>query len=233
VFDELKVGQTFKISPPRNNFPLIEDAPHSVLVAGGIGITPIIAMMRRLAELGKEWDLHYACRSRLDAAFLVELQQTAGSHLHFDEEVAGTYLDIAAIIAAAPAGAHVYCCGPLEMLKAFESAAAQLPPEQVHVEYFTAKDTASLAGGFVVHLRRSGKEFVIPPGHSILGVLLEAGFDIAYSCEEGVCGSCETVVVSGTPDHRDSVLTDGERRANKTMMICCSGSKSDRLVLDL
>jgi ferredoxin-NADP reductase len=233
IFESLHVGRLIKISAPRNNFPLKEDAPHTVLVAGGIGVTPIWAMAQRLNATGKPWEMHYACRSRQDTAFLSELEKLSGPRFHFDEEAKGKFLDINAIVAGAPKGAHFYCCGPLPMLNAFEAATKPLPPEQVHVEYFTAKEAPNLEGGFVVQLQRAGKEFVIPPGKSILEVLRDAGLNVPYSCEEGICGACETVVISGIPDHRDSVLTDKERAANKTMMICCGGSKSDKLVLDI
>ena len=119
------------------------------------------------------------------------------------------------------------------MLKAFEDAMQGRPPEQVHVEYFTPKEQPNLAGGYVVVLTRSGREFQIPPGKSILTVLRDAGIDVPYSCEEGICGSCETTVISGSPDHRDSIMTERERARSKTMMICCSGCKGERLVLDL
>ena len=121
------------------------------------------------------------------------------------------------------------------MLRAFEAAAqaANFPAHQVHVEYFTATAEAATEGGYVIELARSKREFLVPPGKRILEVLRDGGFDVTYSCEEGVCGACETTVISGTPDHRDSILTESERVASKTMMICCSGCKSARLVLDL
>ena len=119
------------------------------------------------------------------------------------------------------------------MLAAFEAATANWPAEQKHVEYFTAKQAPALEGGFVVELKRSGKEFIIPPGKSILEVLRDRGMDVSYSCEQGICGACETRVLSGVPEHRDSVLTPAEQAANNTVMICCAGSKTERLVLDL
>ena len=119
------------------------------------------------------------------------------------------------------------------MLAAFEAATAHLPREQVHVEYFTAKEEKALGGGYTVSLARSNREFMVPPGQTILRVLQDAGFDIPYSCEQGICGSCETRVLAGEPDHRDAILSDEERAANKTMMVCCSGARSDRLILDL
>jgi vanillate O-demethylase ferredoxin subunit len=119
------------------------------------------------------------------------------------------------------------------MLEAFEAATAELPRECVHVEYFTPKEPVSLHGGYKVVLARSGREFNVPPGKSILDTLLEAGLDIPHSCIEGVCGTCETKVLEGIPDHRDVVLTQAERNAGKVIMICCSGSKSEKLVLDI
>ena len=235
VHDDLRVGKTLKISAPRNNFALVESAKHVVLFAGGIGITPIWCMVQRLRALPAQsasWTLHYSCRTRAEAAFLGGLTQCPQVHLNFDDE-SGHVLDLAAVIAQAPPAAHLYCCGPNPMLAAFEQATANWPDEQKHVEYFTAKEAPALAGGFVVELRRSGKEFVIPAGKSILEVLRDAGMDLSYSCEQGICGACETRVISGIPEHRDSVLTPAEQAANNTVMICCAGSKSERLVLDL
>ena len=152
---------------------------------------------------------------------------------NFDEENGGKYLDLAHIVAEAPKDAHIYCCGPLPMLRAFEEATKSFPSHQVHVEYFTAQSEVASEGGFILELARSKREIVVAKGQSLLDALREHGVDITYSCEEGVCGACETAVLSGTPDHRDSILTESERQASKTMMVCCSGSKSDRLVLDL
>ncbi len=237
IHEQLRVGTVLKISPPRNNFPLNERAPMSILFAGGIGITPIYCMTQRLGSIGKPWQLYYSSRSRTDAAFLEELSyfETDTVTFNFDEENGGKYLDIAKILSEAPRDAHIYCCGPLPMLRAFEAAAqaANFPAHQVHVEYFTATAEAATEGGYVIELARSKREFLVPPGKRILEVLRDGGFDVTYSCEEGVCGACETTVISGTPDHRDSILTESERVASKTMMICCSGCKSARLVLDL
>lgn len=233
VFDELKVGDTLSISPPRNNFRLSEMAAHSILIAGGIGITPIHAMVRRLVERGRSWELYYACRSPSELPAFDILSPGPGVNLHIDEQAGGSYLDIGAIIARAPPEAHLYCCGPAPMLSAFEAAAKNWPADQVHVEHFSAREDSRPIGGFTVRLVRSDKEFVIPPGQTILGVLRQAGMKVAFSCEEGVCGACETAVISGIPDHRDSVLTEKERAANDTMMICCGGAGSDLLVLDL
>lgn len=233
IHDHLKVGQIVKIGGPRNNFPLDLSAPHTVLIAGGIGVTPIRCMAQRLIAKGLPFTMYYSCRTRSEAAFLDELSQRPEVTLHFDDEAAGKFLDMKGIVANAPAGSHFYCCGPTPMLAVYEEATKDLPPGQMHIEYFTAKESAATEGGYTVALQKSGREFSIPEGKTILQVLREAGVDMTYSCEEGVCGACETVVVSGTPDHRDNILTESERQASKTMMICCSGSKSARLVLDL
>jgi tetrachlorobenzoquinone reductase len=233
IFDTLRVGQFLRISAPRNNFPLVKHAEHVVLFAGGIGITPIWAMVQRLFARMRSFELHYSCRSRQDMAFADVLDGLPNVRLHCGDEHGGKFLDLDDIVAAAPQTAHFYCCGPTPMLAAFEAATAHLPPAQIHVEYFTAKEGKSLEGGYTVQLARSNQEFTIPPGRSILQVLRDAGIDVPYSCEQGICGSCETSVLGGEPDHRDSILTEAERVANKTMMICCSGAKSSRLVLDV
>ncbi len=232
VHEYLGVAEILKIGGPRNHFPLIEDAPHSVLIAGGIGITPIWCMAQRLQKLGRSFELHYASRTRDEAAFLQELQKLPQAHVHIDAE-AGGFLDLAPLVANAPAGSHFYCCGPAPMLAGYETVTKHVPAAQVHAEYFTAKEEAANEGGYVVELRKSELEFAIPQGRTILQVLRDAGVDTPYSCESGVCGACEAKVISGDVDHRDNVLTETERKASKTMMICCSGSKSPRLVLDL
>ncbi len=237
IHEQMRVGTVLKISQPRNNFPLNERAAHSILFAGGIGVTPIWCMAQRLGSLGKEWKLYYSCRSRDEAAFLEDLSYFGDDIVtfNFDSENGGKFLDLAGILQDAPRDAHLYCCGPTPMLKAFEAAAqgAGFPSSQIHVEYFTAAAEAATEGGYVVELARSKREFLVPAGKRILEVLRDGGFDVTYSCEEGVCGACETTVISGQPDHRDSILTESERVASKTMMICCSGSKGARLVLDL
>jgi vanillate O-demethylase ferredoxin subunit len=223
-----------RINPPRNNFPLAEDAPHSLLIAGGIGITPLWCMLQRLRALGRSWELVYCARTRRHAAFQGELAALGSAvRFNFDQEPGGTMLDIAATVAAAPRGTHLYCCGPVPMLEAFERATAALPPAQVHVEYFAAKAPKAIDGGYTVVLARSRLSFEVARGKTIIDTLIEKGFDAPYSCLEGVCGTCETRVIEGTPDHRDLVLSKDERAANRTMMICCSGSKTEKLVLDL
>lgn len=234
----LKVGATLSVSHPRNNFQLAEAARESIFFAGGIGITPILCMLERLTELKRRWKVYYSARTRQGAAFLDRLHelrdQSAGEmQLNFDHGSPANMLDISAAVKQAHPEAHLYCCGPLPMLDTFERACASFPPDQVHVEYFAAKEMPAAQGGFIVELARSGKVVSIPRGMTILDAVLEAGVSAPYSCMEGVCAACETKVLSGEPDHKDLVLTKEERASNHVMMICCSGSKSERLVLDL
>ena len=238
VHDNIRAGDLVTVSRPRNNFVLCEDAAHSVLIAGGIGITPLLSMVRRLEQLGRPWELFYATRSRIAAAFLDELAALRPNvHLNLqvdvDDERGGRIFDLAGIVAKAPADAHLYCCGPVPMLEAFERATASRAGNHVHVEYFQAKETPAIEGGFEVRLARSKRTISVEAGKTILDALLDAGVAANYSCAEGVCGTCETRVLEGTPDHRDQFLSKEEQAANDTIMICCSGSRSRTLVLDL
>ncbi len=233
---QIRVGQHVFVSEPRNNFELFEDAEHTVLMAGGIGVTPLLAMIKRLDRIDRPWTLHYCGRSRATMAYLGPLEELKARgkdvRLHIDSE-AGGFLDIAAVVAAAPAGSHLYCCGPGPMLGAFEAATAGLPGSSVHVEYFAAKEAAAADGGFVVELARSGRLLDVVAGQSILDTLLDAGVPANFSCMGGICGLCEIRVLEGLPDHRDSVLSSSERDANDRILVCCSGSRSAKLVLDI
>jgi len=236
VHETLRVGDVITISTPRNNFALQENADHSVLIAGGIGITPLLSMIRRLERLGRPWELFYAARTRRAAAFLDELnaiRPSARLHMNFDQEPSGCMFDLAEIVRGAPGKAHLYCCGPVPMLEAFEAATGDRPAEQVHVEYFKAREKPAAEVGFEVRLARSNRTIRVEAGKTILNALLDAGIAVNYACTEGVCGTCETRVIEGIPDHRDLFLGKEDQASNKTMMICCSGSKSGTLVLDI
>jgi vanillate O-demethylase ferredoxin subunit len=234
LHDRLAVGDLVPVGAPRSHFALREDARHSVLIAGGIGITPIWCMAQRLIRLGRSWELHYAARDRDGAALLTEIEALAGrATLYFSRSEGGMRIDLDTVIDAAPPGAHFYFCGPAAMLDAFRAACAGLPDDHVHFEQFTAAAPIASDGGYTIELVRSGREIEVEPGETILDAFKRVGLRATFSCREGVCGSCETGVVSGTPDHRDAVLTDAERAEGKTMMICCSGSLTERLVLDL
>ena len=238
LHEELRTGAVLTIGAPRNNFPMEESAPFNVFIAGGIGITPMLGMIARSQTLGTPWKLYYSARTRQHAAFVPTLEALQGRPgaevvLNFDQEPGGRMLDLNAIVQSLPDGAHVYCCGPLPMLDAYERATAALPPARVHMEYFAAKEAAATDGGFTVELRRSGQSVEIEAGQSILDALIGIGCEPPYSCREGICGTCEVKVLEGTPDHRDLVLSASEKAANNRMLVCCSGSKSRKLVLDL
>jgi tetrachlorobenzoquinone reductase len=230
-----RVGDLIEVSRPINNFPVVEDAPASVLIAGGIGITPILPMLDRLAELGRGFVVHYGGRDRRTLPFQSRIAARHGDKMRmaFSREPGGGRLDVGAIVDAAPADAELYCCGPRGMLDAFAAATAGRDPARIHVEHFSAAEPAAVAGGFEVVLARSGRTVAVLPGKTILDALSAAGIEPACSCVQGVCGTCETRVLDGLPDHRDAILTPDERAANRTMMICVSGAKTGRLVLDL
>lgn len=233
VHENFRPGDLLTVSGPRNNFALEETAEKSIFIAGGIGITPMLCMIERLSAIGRDWGLIYCSRKRSGAAFLESLQKRPQVRFNFDEDPGGRMLDVTAVVKAAPASAHLYCCGPLPMLEAFEQATKDVSRERIHVEYFTAKAPPAIEGGFTVVLAKSGLTFAVLPGKTILDALRDNGVDTPYSCKEGICGTCETKVLAGVPDHRDLVLTEDGRASNKTMMICCSGSNSEKLVLDL
>ncbi len=237
VHKRWQVGEVVLASAPRNHFPLQESAAHSCLIAGGIGITPLLAMAHRLNALGRSWELHYCARTPAHAAFLDDVQRLAAHsgnacHFHFDHAPGGAPLNIAALVHSLPQETHLYCCGPKGMLESFEAATADRL-ERRHVEYFGARNEAALEGGFTVELARSKLVFNVPAGRSILDVVLDAGIEVPTSCREGICGTCETRILAGEADHRDALLMKEEQEGNRSMMICCSGAKSSRLVLDL
>ncbi len=240
IHETLKIGNKIWISPPRNNFCLVEDARHVAFIAGGIGITPLWSMIQRLEKIGRSWEIHYSARNRHMCAFrrqleALELRKPGRVRFNFDQEPGEKMTDLKAVVRTLANDTHLYGCGPAAMLEAFESAANEIghPATHVHVEYFSAKEEVAVDGGFAVVLARSGKRFEVPAGKTILHTLLDNHIDVPFACTEGLCGTCETKVIEGIPDHRDTVLSPDERASNKTLMICCSGSKSKTLVLDL
>lgn len=239
VHEHLRVGQTIAISPPRNNFELDSTAQHSVLVSGGIGITPILCMLRQLVADGRSAELIYCARNRQEAAFIEDIEALAAEHAipvhwHFDQDV-GQPPQLLELLAGQSAGAHLYCCGPTPMLDAFEKACEALGYPNAHIERFAAVELPpdAAAGAFEVYLDKSAKTVHVPAGKSVLDVLLDEGFDCDHSCKEGVCGSCETAVLEGEVEHFDGILSKKEKESNTVMMICVSRAKSQRLVLDL
>lgn len=238
VHEQLRVGMRLTIGAPRNNFPLHEDASHSVLIAGGIGVTPVLCMARRLQALGRSFEFLYFARSRRSAAFIAEIEALCAPVIwHFDDEQGGPP-DLTVLLGrrAPSATEHFYACGPAVMLDSFEKTCAALGHTQAHIERFSAVEVAAAADAkqrFTVELRRSGKTFEVTPETNLHQRLIDIKANVPFSCEEGICGSCETRVLEGEIDHRDSVLTDAERATNSSMMVCVSGCKSARLVLDL
>jgi vanillate O-demethylase ferredoxin subunit len=233
IHEKWRAGDVLDIEIPQNDFALHEDAGHSVLIAGGIGITPLLSMAARLQSLGRSFEVHYAARTRARAAFADRLALYPQVRLAFSREPGSTPLDLAAVVNRAPASAHLYCCGPAAMLTAFETLTASRPRGHAHLEYFAATEAPATAGGYELELSRSRKILQVAPGERMLQALLAAGVNISYSCSAGVCGTCETRVLDGIPDHRDEFLSDDEKAANGSVMPCCSGSKTPRLILDL
>lgn len=229
VHGSLTPGSRVRARGPRNHFPL-EPAPRHRFVAGGIGITPILPMLDAATALRSDWSLLYGGRSRASMAFVAELAER-----HPAERLAFTtgLLDLDGYLAGLAPGELVYACGPAPLLAAVES---RVPASALRVERFTAAaaDTSGDAA-FQVELARSGLLLTVPPGRSVLEAVRQAGVEVLYSCTEGTCGTCETEVLAGEPDHRDTVLTAAERAAGETMMICVSRCRAPggRLVLDL
>ncbi|WP_256219043.1 PDR/VanB family oxidoreductase [Variovorax sp. 770b2] len=228
-----RVGDVLRATPPVNDFALAEDAPHSIFIAGGIGITPVMSMLRQLDALGRPWRLHYASRSPAQTAFAEDVRTLDGETRFCFASSRSERLDIAAIVREAPPDVHLYCCGPPRMIDTFIDSCARRPPQTVHFERFAAAEAPATGGGYDVVLQRSGQRLTVVPGKTILDTLLDHGIDVPYACTAGVCGTCRTAVVDGQPDHRDDFLSDEEKHANTSVMICCSGARSGTLVLDL
>lgn len=233
LHDQAEVGIALGIVGPRNHFPLHERATRHLFIAGGIGITPIHSMIHTLQAQGQDWALHYCARSRAHAAFYEELVALGGERVtaHFSEWPS---LDVAALLSEVSQGTHVYCCGPKGLMQAVQSAAGHWPEGRLHFEWFAAPETDWPANQpFEVRLARANRSFMIPADQSILAVLREGGIRVPCACEEGVCGTCETAVLEGQPQHRDSLLSPEERAEGRTMMICVSRAHTTSLVLDL
>jgi vanillate O-demethylase ferredoxin subunit len=239
VHQALAEGTRLRIGAPRNLFPLAEAAPHSVLVGGGIGITPMLAMAWSLHAAGSSFELHYCARSRTQAAFLMELAAAPWVHhvsLHFDDEGEAARLAPHLVAQASAPGSHVYVCGPAGFMDwvLAESLAGGVAPERLHREYFSAPASNSADNlGFELVAQRSGKTLHVAPDTSLLAALKSLGISVPVSCEQGVCGTCACTVLAGEPEHRDAYLTVEERAANDQILVCCSRARSARLVLDL
>jgi ferredoxin-NADP reductase len=231
VHDELAAGQLLEVCGPRNHFPLVE-AERYLFIAGGIGITPILPMVAQVAAAGHDWRLVYGGRARSSMAFRDELEQRHPGNVEIRPQDEYGLLDLAAVLGAAAPGTAVYCCGPEGLLAAVEQA---WPAHTLHIERFAPKPDAAQGPRheFEIELAQTGTVLQVPADQTVLEVVERAGVAVLSSCQEGTCGTCETIVLDGTPDHRDSVLTAEERETGDAMMICVSRSRTPRLVLDL
>jgi ferredoxin-NADP reductase len=237
VHATFKAGSHVRVGQPRNLFPLASPARRSVLIGGGIGITPMLAMAYHLHSSAQEFDLHYCVRAPEKAAFLAELNACRFRdrvHLHADNGPVMQRFDPARDLPAPADDIHLYVCGPEGFMAWVIAEAIRLGHRetQIHREYFKA-DVDLSGGAFEVLLARSDRRIRVEAGRSIVAALADAGVNVTTSCEEGICGTCLCTVLSGTPDHRDVYLTDEERAANDQMLLCCSRSKTPQLVLDL
>jgi vanillate O-demethylase ferredoxin subunit len=239
MHEQIQVGQRLSISEPRNLFPLSENAQHSLLFAGGIGITPILCMAERLHQLGAEFELHYCARSADRAAFVERLQAAPFAErvqLHFDDGPAAQRLDAAALLANPDPGTHLYVCGPGGFMEhVLDTAKTQdWDDQRAHREYFAAAPVShDNDGSFAVQINSSGQIIQVPADQSVAAALEASGIEIQLSCEQGICGTCLTRVLAGEPEHRDLFLTEAEQALNDQFTPCCSRAKSPLLVLDL
>ncbi|MGK5694644.1 PDR/VanB family oxidoreductase [Streptomyces sp. URMC 128] len=229
VHERVGQGDKVRVRGPRNNFGL-EPAPRYRFVAGGIGITPILPMLAAAEAAGAEWTLLYGGRTRRSMAFGEELARYGDRVTIAPEDETGL-LDLPSVLDDVPEGTLVYCCGPGPLLDAVEE---RCPSAVLRVERFRSKEQETGGDtGFEVELARSGRTLTVAPDVSVLDAVRDAGIEVLFSCTEGTCGTCETDVLDGTPEHRDSVLTPQERQSGETMMICVSRCRGRRLVLDL
>lgn len=250
LHERLHVQRLVSVGKPRNNFPLVEDARRHLLIAGGIGVTPLVAMVHSLERSGSDYTLHYCTRAIEHTAFREELEPLAARGrvvFHFDGGVPANGLDLAGLLRVHDEGAHLYYCGPPGFMAACERSAAHWPRENVHFEYFSAAaspkpflseaemqdagDDALSGLGFQVKVASTGAVFIVPNDKSIADVLGEHGIEIQTSCRAGLCATCKVRYLSGEVEHRDMVLEDDER--GEYLTTCVSRAKSSMLVLDL
>ncbi|MEH0927270.1 PDR/VanB family oxidoreductase [Micromonospora sp. CPCC 205558] len=230
--ERLTVGATVRVSGPRNTFPLVP-ARRYLFVAGGIGITPIAPMVAAADAAGADWRLVYGGRTRATMAFATTLREKYGDRVSLHPQDETGLLDLVGLLGR-PGTGLVYCCGPEPLISAVEELCRSWPPGCLHVERFTAQAVSGASETTIeVELALSGRTVTVPPGTPILQAVEEAGVQVLSSCREGTCGTCETPVLAGVPEHRDSLLTAQERAAGDTMMICVSRARTPRLVLEL
>jgi len=236
----VQAGETLQISRPRNQFPLHEGAKKHLLLAGGIGVTPILGMAGFLHRAGQDFEMHYCARSKARAAFLDAIGQSGFSsrvQFHFDDGAPSQRLDLPSVLAQnKQPGIHLYVCGPQGFMDAVLGMARESgwSEDHLHYEFFSAAPVGQAGDQpFLVRLATSGKEVLVPPDKSVVDALSEVGVVLPTSCTQGYCGTCITGLAAGIPDHRDTYLTDEEKSSNKVFIPCCSRAGSDCLVLDL
>jgi len=233
VHDELTVGDVVGVAGPRNNFPLVPSEAY-LFVAGGIGITPLLPMIAQADYLGADWRLLYGGRRRASMAFLGELE-VYGDRVQVAPQDEQGLLDLAGFLGDPRPGVRIYSCGPAPLLAAMEATCAGWPPHTLRTERFVADQTGAAVRTtpFEVELARTGATVTVTPDMTILDALGQVGVEVLTSCRRGVCGTCETTVLAGRPDHRDALLDDDERDTADFMYVCVSRCATDRLVLDL
>jgi vanillate O-demethylase ferredoxin subunit len=239
MHEQIQEGTVLRISTPKNHFPLAHEARRSILVAGGIGVTPILCMAERLAMAGADFEMHYCTRSRERTAFRDRIAASSFAQrvrFHFDDGDAAQKLDIVGLVASPQPGVHLYVCGPKGFMDAVLAAAraAGWPQSRIHYEFFNAELLPTgEEGEFDVKLASSGRVVTVGKDQTVVDALAAAGVDVPTSCQQGVCGTCLTRVLEGVPDHKDLYLTPEEQAANDQFTPCCSRSKTPLLVLDL
>jgi vanillate O-demethylase ferredoxin subunit len=236
AFDEIKDGMQIQVSEPKNLFPLLK-AKHSVLIGGGIGITPLITMAYQLAHEGTSFELHYCGASPEKCAFVDEIKNgelAKHTTFHFKSEGASHRAFFESAIKDIDLESHIYTCGPVGFMDWVINLATthDFPEQQIHKEYFQV-ETDTSGDSFEVVAERSEKIIMVEAGETILQALAKEGIEIEMSCEQGVCGTCMCDVIEGEPDHRDVYFTDEEKASNEQILVCCSRSKTSRLVLDI
>lgn len=239
MHDRVRVGDNLRISAPKNHFALEHGLAHTLLLAGGIGVTPVLCMAERLAKVGAGFSMHYCARSPERTAFLERIKGAPFASqvsFHFDTGAADQKLDLPAVLASSPAGTHLYVCGPKGFIDFVMTSAraAGWSEDRLHLEYFSAASQEGQSSeAFQVQIASTGQRIAIPEGRPVTEVLAKHGIEIPISCEQGICGTCITRVLEGEPDHRDMFFTDAEKAKNDQFTPCCSRAKSPLLVLDI
>ena len=234
MHERAKTGYVLNALGPKNFFEMVEDADHSILIAGGIGITPILSMAYALTADEKSMEMHYAARSEEDMAFMAEVTEVCGeaAHLYFDGGDPSKGIDIPSVLGSPENGRHAYVCGPIGLIDGVRSQAEKLgwPEDHVHFEVFTKPEAKPDDQPIEVTIKSTGQVLNVPPKTPILDVLLEAGVDTDYDCRTGICASCAVEVLEGVADHRDTVLDKSEHEEEKLMCTCVSWAKTPKLV---